>query len=161
MRLVERDRVGQRLMRHRHADARREVTLQVVEPEVVAQDQELAVAGREHEFGRIEVDKNRTRIVHRCQRSVEHRSRERAHVVDALPLTAVGKPDKKALAAEHVNDDDLQSMLREQQVDDIKDVKTATLEANGILSVIKTEQSREAQKGDLRDLLPKKPKQEK
>jgi uncharacterized membrane protein YcaP (DUF421 family) len=63
-----------------------------------------------------------------------------------------GEIDRKAMAAEHVNDEELESMLREQEIEDVKEVKQGTLETNGTLSVIKTDEARELQKSDLRRL---------
>lgn len=68
-------------------------------------------------------------------------------------LVRDGVPDRRAMAAERVNEQDLWTMLRLQQIDDLADVKVATLEPSGQLSVIKTEAARELQKGDLRRAL--------
>ncbi len=64
-------------------------------------------------------------------------------------LVRDGVPDRRAMAAEKVNEEELSTMLRLQQIDDLADVKVATLEPGGQLSVIKTEAARELQKGDL------------
>lgn len=48
-----------------------------------------------------------------------------------------GRIDRKALRASHMSDDDLGEDLRENGVDNPKDVKTARLERSGRLSVIK------------------------
>ncbi len=64
-------------------------------------------------------------------------------------LVRDGKMIPEAMAAEHVNEEELQSMLRENQIDDINDVAVGTLETNGQLSVLKTEEAREVEKRDL------------
>lgn len=66
-----------------------------------------------------------------------------------------GKMIKRAMAAEHVNENELESMLRECEIDDIHDVARGTLETNGQLSVIRTEPARELEKRDLDALKPK------
>jgi len=48
-----------------------------------------------------------------------------------------GKVDRKALAASHMSDDDLAEDLRQAGVEEPKQVKSARLERNGKLSVIK------------------------
>lgn len=61
-----------------------------------------------------------------------------------------GQLDGRAMRRERVNESDLRSLLRLQQIDDLSEVKLATLEPNGGLSVIKTDRARELTKGDLR-----------
>jgi uncharacterized membrane protein YcaP (DUF421 family) len=61
-----------------------------------------------------------------------------------------GQLDRRAMRRERVNEGDLRSLLRLQQIDDLSEVKLATLEPNGGLSVIKTDRARELRKGDLR-----------
>jgi uncharacterized membrane protein YcaP (DUF421 family) len=63
-----------------------------------------------------------------------------------------GQIDRKAMAKELLNDDELWSMLRENGVERLEDVKQATLEPGGRLSVLKTDDARELRKGDLRTL---------
>ena len=67
-------------------------------------------------------------------------------------LVRDGAIDRSAMAKELVNEDELWSMLREHAIERLEDVKTATLEPSGKLSVLKTEQARELQKSDLREL---------
>jgi uncharacterized membrane protein YcaP (DUF421 family) len=57
-----------------------------------------------------------------------------------------------AMAAEHVNEEELWAMLREQQIDRLDEVKTGTLEINGVLSVIKTEETKPLEKRDIQAL---------
>jgi uncharacterized membrane protein YcaP (DUF421 family) len=61
-----------------------------------------------------------------------------------------GQLDRRAMRRERVNEGDLWSLLRLQQIDALSEVKLATLEPNGGLSVIKTDGARELRKGDLR-----------
>ena len=87
VRAVERDRVGEGLVRHRDADARGEVLLHV-ELEVVEQDEELAVRGRELEAGAVEIDDRRTGGADLRDRVVERGHHLRRRGVDALPRHA-------------------------------------------------------------------------
>jgi uncharacterized membrane protein YcaP (DUF421 family) len=64
-------------------------------------------------------------------------------------LVKDGKPVKEAMAIEHVNEEELMSLLRLHEIDDLREIKRATLEPSGTLSVIKTEEAKELQKGDL------------
>jgi uncharacterized membrane protein YcaP (DUF421 family) len=54
-----------------------------------------------------------------------------------------------ALAKERLHEEELWSQLRELQIDDLAEVKTATLETNGRVSVIKADWARPVQKQDL------------
>jgi uncharacterized membrane protein YcaP (DUF421 family) len=67
------------------------------------------------------------------------------------PLIKNGRGNDQALASERISDSELQSMLRERAVDNLGDVKLAMLETSGMLSVIKTEEAREAEKRDLKN----------
>jgi uncharacterized membrane protein YcaP (DUF421 family) len=62
---------------------------------------------------------------------------------------------REGLRVERMNEEELWSLLRLQGVDDLKDVKEARLEPDGLLSVIKSEESRELQKRDLDRVLRK------
>jgi uncharacterized membrane protein YcaP (DUF421 family) len=53
---------------------------------------------------------------------------------------------------ERMNDEELRSLLRLQGIEDLRDIKEATLEPDGLLSVIKTDDARELQKRDLDDV---------
>lgn len=59
----------------------------------------------------------------------------------------------KALAAECFTERDLRALLREQGVERLDEVKLASLEPTGRLSVVKTERARPVQKADLENLL--------
>ena len=99
VRAVERDRVGERLVRHRNADARREVFLQV-DLEVVHEDEELAVRRGEGEFRGVEVDHRRAGALDGRDRVVERRDDLRRRIVDALSRHA----DSRTPEAVHVNE---------------------------------------------------------
>jgi uncharacterized membrane protein YcaP (DUF421 family) len=64
-------------------------------------------------------------------------------------LVRDGAIDRAAMAKELVNEEELWSMLRENGIERLEDVKTATLESGGKLSVLKTAEARELRKGDL------------
>lgn len=64
-------------------------------------------------------------------------------------LVAHGEIQEKALAKERMNEDELWSQLRLQGIDDIKEVKTATLEPSGHVSVIQEDWAKPVQKSDL------------
>jgi uncharacterized membrane protein YcaP (DUF421 family) len=66
-----------------------------------------------------------------------------------------GQMDRDGMRRERVNEEELWSLLRLQGIDDLRDVKAATLEPDGLLSVIKTEEARELQKRDVERLLRK------
>jgi len=59
----------------------------------------------------------------------------------------------KALGAEAVSLEELARMLREHGVEMLSEVKLATLERDGRLTVLKADGAREAQRSDLRGLL--------
>jgi uncharacterized membrane protein YcaP (DUF421 family) len=54
-------------------------------------------------------------------------------------LVRNGRVDEDALAREHVNSNELMSMLRANQIERLEQVKLATLEPDGHLSVLKAE----------------------
>ena len=68
----------------------------------------------------------------------------------ARVLVRNGEIDRDGLAMERVNEEELKALLRMQEVDELGEIKEARLEASGHLSVIKTEQAKELQKGDLK-----------
>jgi uncharacterized membrane protein YcaP (DUF421 family) len=65
-------------------------------------------------------------------------------------LVENGQIVREALAAERMNEQELWSQLRLESVDDLNEVKRATLEPSGQVSVIKQDWAKELQKGDLR-----------
>jgi uncharacterized membrane protein YcaP (DUF421 family) len=68
-------------------------------------------------------------------------------------LVANGVIDRAAMSKEHVNDEELWTMLRRHEIERLDEVKVATLEPSGELSVIRTDAARELRKGDLAPLL--------
>jgi len=65
------------------------------------------------------------------------------------PVVKHGEIQRKAMARERMSDDDLWSQLRMQGVDDIKEVKQATIEPSGEISVLQEDWAKPVQKGDL------------
>src|SRR5574339_1245366 len=66
-----------------------------------------------------------------------------------------GEIQRKNLAKERLNEQELFSELRMMGVDDVKEVKQATLEPNGKISVIQEELAKPVQRQDLAELTPK------
>jgi uncharacterized membrane protein YcaP (DUF421 family) len=60
-----------------------------------------------------------------------------------------GEIQRKNLAKERLNEDEMVSELRMMGVDDVKEVKQATLEPNGKISVLKEEWAKPVQRQDL------------
>ena len=60
-------------------------------------------------------------------------------VLEPKPLTLVsaGKPNRRNLRKEMISNDELMAALREQGVERVEDVKLATMESDGIISVVK------------------------
>ena len=87
VRVVERDRVGEGLARHRNAHACREVVLHI-DLEVVHEDEELAVGGGECEAGLVEVDDRRAGALDGRDGVVERGDDLRRCVVDPLSRDA-------------------------------------------------------------------------
>lgn len=73
-------------------------------------------------------------------------------------LVKNGQIQHKNLAKERVNEDELLSELRLMGVDDVKEVKQATLEPNGKVSVIQEDWAKPVQRQDLTELKPAKRK---
>jgi uncharacterized membrane protein YcaP (DUF421 family) len=88
---------------------------------------------------------------------LSYRSRRWDHLTGGEPTVLVkdGRMDRDGMRTERVNEEELWSLLRLQGIDDLGDVKTATLEPDGALSVIKTDEARELQRGDLDRVLRK------
>jgi uncharacterized membrane protein YcaP (DUF421 family) len=72
-------------------------------------------------------------------------------VTGAPPTVLVknGRIQRKELARERLNENELLAGLRLMSVDDIKEVKQATLEPNGQISVLKEDWAKPIQKQDL------------
>jgi uncharacterized membrane protein YcaP (DUF421 family) len=72
-------------------------------------------------------------------------------LTSASPTVLVkhGQIQRKNLARERLNEEDLFSELRLMKVDDVKDVKQATLEPNGTISVLLEEDAKPVERRDL------------
>ena len=70
-------------------------------------------------------------------------------------LVKSGKIQHKALARERLNEDELWSEMRMMGVDQIEEVKQATLEPNGKVSVLKEDWAKPVQKQDVPKTEPK------
>jgi uncharacterized membrane protein YcaP (DUF421 family) len=72
-------------------------------------------------------------------------------ITGAPPTVLVknGQIQRKNLAKERLNEDELLSELRMMGVDDVKEVKQATLEPNGKVSVLQEEWAKPVQRQDL------------
>jgi uncharacterized membrane protein YcaP (DUF421 family) len=81
-------------------------------------------------------------------------------ITGAPPTVLVrnGQIQRKNLAKERINEDELLSELRMMGVDDVKEVKQATLEPNGKVSVIQEDWAKPVQRQDLTELKPAKRK---
>ena len=76
----------------------------------------------------------------------------------AAPPTVMvksGEIQRKNLAMERLNEDELFSELRMVGVDNVKEVKQATLEPNGTISVLLEEWAKPVQRQDLAEIKPK------
>ena len=78
-------------------------------------------------------------------------------ITGAPPTVVVknGQIQRKNLAKERLNEEELFSELRMMGVDDVKEVKQATLEPNGKVSVIQEEWAKPVQRQDIMDAKPK------
>jgi len=79
------------------------------------------------------------------------RSKTLRKILEAGPSQIVehGKIKQKELARERFSEDDLWSQLRLKGVDDLQEVKEATIEPSGSISVVLEDWARPVQKGDL------------
>jgi uncharacterized membrane protein YcaP (DUF421 family) len=75
-------------------------------------------------------------------------------ITGAPPTVLVknGQIQRKNLAKERLNEDELLSELRMMGVDDVKEVKQATLEPNGKVSVLQEDWAKPVQRQDLTEL---------
>lgn len=83
--------------------------------------------------------------------SLSHRSRWFDELTGGKATVVIreGEIDKQALARERLNKSELWSLLRQSQIEDIRDVKWATLEPDGMLSVVKVQPAQPVTKRDL------------
>ncbi len=79
------------------------------------------------------------------------KSRKLDRLLQGTPeiLVRNGEPQQDALARERVPEADLMAMLREQGIEDVREVKLGTLEVSGRLTVLKEEWAETIRKGDL------------
>jgi uncharacterized membrane protein YcaP (DUF421 family) len=68
---------------------------------------------------------------------------------DACLIVQDGHPVRKNLERERISDDELAAQLRENGIDDVKNVKAAYIEAEGTVSVIRKEQPENAGEAQL------------
>jgi uncharacterized membrane protein YcaP (DUF421 family) len=68
-------------------------------------------------------------------------------------LVRDGRIIQHALGLERISQDALWSLLRQQQIDELGEIRTAALEPNGSLSILKTVEAKDAQKSDLERIL--------
>jgi uncharacterized membrane protein YcaP (DUF421 family) len=85
----------------------------------------------------------------------------KSQIIDKLtgaPPTVIvknGQIQRKNLAKERLNEEELFSELRMMGIDDIKEVKQATLEPNGKVSVLQEEWAKPVQRQDIMGVKPK------
>jgi uncharacterized membrane protein YcaP (DUF421 family) len=81
-------------------------------------------------------------------------------ITGAPPTVVVknGRIQHQSLAKERLNEQELLSELRMMGVDDVKEVKQATLEPNGKISVLQEDWAKPVQRQDLAELKPAKRK---
>ena len=72
-------------------------------------------------------------------------------ILEGAPTVIVrdGELDRKGLRAERMNPKDVMAELRQGGIDDMREVKLATVENDGRVSVLKQSWAEELQKGDL------------
>jgi uncharacterized membrane protein YcaP (DUF421 family) len=75
---------------------------------------------------------------------------EKITCAEPTELVKSGKFIKDALAKERINEAEVFSEMRQMGIEDLKEVKTATLEPNGKISFIQEEWAKTLQKGDLK-----------
>jgi uncharacterized membrane protein YcaP (DUF421 family) len=80
------------------------------------------------------------------------KSRTIEKITSASPTVLVkdGKIKQDALARERLSEEELYSQMRLMEIEDIQEVKKATLEPNGQISVIQEDWAKPVQKGDLK-----------
>jgi uncharacterized membrane protein YcaP (DUF421 family) len=72
-------------------------------------------------------------------------------LLEGVPTVIVrdGELQRAGMRKERVNEQEVMALLREQSIDDIREVKLGTLEVSGHLTVIKQDWAEPVQKGDL------------
>lgn len=94
-------------------------------------------------------------LAHRLQAHLAYRNHHLDQLLRGSARTLIrhGQLNRRVLAAEMISLEELARMLREHDVEMLSEVKLATLERDGTLTVLKTEAARELNKGDLDALL--------
>ena len=87
-------------------------------------------------------------------------SKTLSRILEGEPTVVVkdGEFQRKGMRSELMNEEEVLSALRQQGVEDPKDVKLAMVEPDGVVSVIRTHEAEEAERRDverLREQLPK------
>lgn len=77
------------------------------------------------------------------------------HFINGTPRVVIrnGEVSQRALTAERLSERDLRAMLRAQRIERLDEVKLATLEPSGQLTVIRTERAQPVRQADLQRLL--------
>ena len=72
-------------------------------------------------------------------------------VLEGVPTIIVrnGELDRRGLRTERMNDKDVMAELRQSGIDDLREVKLATVENDGRVSVLRQDWAEELQKGDV------------
>lgn len=96
-------------------------------------------------------------LLHYINSWASFRSKIVDRVTGAEPTVVVenGQLKRGAMAHERLSEEELESELRMYGIDDLKEVKRATLEPNGQISVIKQDWAKELQKRDINSVLTK------
>jgi uncharacterized membrane protein YcaP (DUF421 family) len=99
-------------------------------------------------------------IWHLVNSWASYKSKAIDKLTGARPTVMVksGQIQRKSLAQERLNEDELFSELRIMGVEDVKEVKQATLEPNGTISVLLEDWAKPVQRQDLGELKPAKKK---
>lgn len=73
-------------------------------------------------------------------------------LLEGVPAVLIrdGALQPEAMRKERVNEQELMALLREQSIDDVREVKLGTLEVSGQLAVLKQDWAEPVQKGDLK-----------
>ena len=97
-----------------------------------------------------------TAVWHMMNSWASYKSKFIDKLTGAAPTVMVknGEIQRKNLALERLNEDELFSELRMMGVEDVKEVKQATLEPSGKISVIQEEWAKPVQRQDLTELKP-------
>lgn len=91
-------------------------------------------------------------IWHFVNEVASFRSKKIDEITGGTPVVVVekGKFKKDNLAKERLNEDEVLSQMRLQSIDTLDEVERATVEPNGQISFLKTDEAKTVQKGDLK-----------